>query len=256
MWCRPQPRLQSWSRMARRSQPKRSQLQVCGDAILWNHIFSLKDWMENYQIKHQIIIFCKNPSFFWSLDADGKKKVETFVEEEEGAAGFGEDFFKNRIRLLTFIFIALSLIFNFIFTVNLTFNFTSIFSLLLSLLITFIFTSTLIFTSKLTCIVVFIFILNQGVQRKGGLKRRWEKRRAEVRGRLSFNFCSALVCLSSAWQYLKASSSSSDEHQCEEEDTEKENQDGAFTKFQLESLQAHNDLRSSRRNNMKNLTHL
>ena len=65
-------------------------------------------------------------------------------------------------------------------------------------------------------------------------------------------FClSVLVYLSSTWKYLKASSSSSDEHQCGEEDTEKENQDGDFTKFQLESLQAHNDLRSSRRNNMK-----
>ena len=123
--------------------------------------------MENYQIK--LSNFAK--IHHSSSDADGKKKVETFVEEED-AAGFGEDFFKNRIRLLTFIFIALSLIFNFIFTVNLTFNFTSIFSLLLSLLITFIFTSTLSFTSKFTCIVVFIFILNQGVQRKGGLKRR------------------------------------------------------------------------------------
>ena len=59
------------------------------------------------------------------------------MEEEEGAAGFGEDFFKNRIRLLTFIFIALSLIFNFIFTVNFTFNLTSILSLLLSGILSF-----------------------------------------------------------------------------------------------------------------------
>ena len=89
------------------------------------------------------------------------------MEEEEGAAGFGEDFFKNRIRLLTFIFIALSLIFNFVFTVNLTFSFTSIFSLLLSLLITFIFTSTLSFTSKLTCIVVFYSFLIREFKERG-----------------------------------------------------------------------------------------
>ena len=103
--------------MARRSRPRQSQLQVCGDAILWNHIFSLKDWKESYQIKLLIIKYCKNPSF--SSDADGKKKVETFVEEED-AAGFGEDFFKNRIRLLAFIFTAVRLNWNFIFTFNLT----------------------------------------------------------------------------------------------------------------------------------------
>lgn len=94
-----------------------------------------------------------------TTDADGKKKVETFVEEEEGAAGFGEDFFKNRIR---------------------------------------------------------------------EFKERGDSSDDEKR----------------EGQKSEASSSSSDEHQCGEEDTEKENQDGEFTKFQLESLQAHNDLRA------------
>ena len=70
--------------------------------VLWNQILFIKGL--DGKLSNQIIKYCKNPSFFWSLDADGKKKVETFVEEEEGAAGFGEDFFKNRIRLLTFIF--------------------------------------------------------------------------------------------------------------------------------------------------------
>ena len=55
------------------------------------------------------------------------------MEEEEGAAGFGEDFFKNRIRLLTFIFTAVSLISYSFFIVNSTVNLTSILSLLLSL---------------------------------------------------------------------------------------------------------------------------
>ena len=47
-----------------------------------------------------------------------------------------------------------------------------------------------------------------------------------------------------------------DDENEEEEDTEEEKKDGEYTKFQLETLQAHNDLRSSGRNNMKNLTHL
>ena len=67
--------------------------------------------MEDYQINLSNITKIHHAS----SDADGKKKVETFVEEEEDAAGFGEDFFKNRIRLVTFIFTTLSLIFNFIF---------------------------------------------------------------------------------------------------------------------------------------------
>ena len=38
--------------------------------------------------------------FVASSDADGKKKVETFVDEEEdvGGVGGGHDLFKNRIR--------------------------------------------------------------------------------------------------------------------------------------------------------------
>ena len=52
--------------------------------------------MENYQIKLSNMAKIHHSS----SDADGKKKVETFVEEEEDAAGFGEDFFKKRIRLL------------------------------------------------------------------------------------------------------------------------------------------------------------
>ena len=88
--------------------------------------------MENYQIKLSNMVKIHHSS----SDADGKKKVETFVEEED-AAGFGEDFFKNRIRLLTFIFTAVSLISNFIFIVNSTVNLTSILSLLLLVILSF-----------------------------------------------------------------------------------------------------------------------
>ena len=49
--------------------------------------------MEDYQINLSNITKIHHAS----SDADGKKKVETFVEEEEDAAGFGEDFFKKRI---------------------------------------------------------------------------------------------------------------------------------------------------------------
>ena len=34
----------------------------------------------------------------WLSDSDGKKKVETFVEEEKDVAKGGHDMFKNRIR--------------------------------------------------------------------------------------------------------------------------------------------------------------
>jgi len=93
-----------------------------------------------------------------STDADGKKKVETFVEEEEdlGGVGGGEhDLFKNRIREFK----------------------------------------------------------ERGVSREADEKR--DSGEAEV-----------------------ASSSSSDEHQCEEETA------GQFSKFQLETLKTHNELRA------------
>jgi len=93
-----------------------------------------------------------------TTDADGKKKVETFVEEEEDAGGpeGGHDLFKNRIRELR--------------------------------------------------------------ERGSSRERSEEEGEGKARGEV-------------------ASSSSSDEHQCEEES-------GQFSKFQIETLKAHNELRA------------